>query len=726
MKFYMFFSFYIGVSIKMIKYYINKGEDDLKKKKLLTRLATFMITLSMVAPSTFARGYVVKAEENQKTASQKYVEEMGKGWNLGNTFDGVDTDVNKEDLGETAWGNPVVTKELIKEIKDKGYDSIRMPMTAYRRFTEVDGKYIMNEAWLNRYKEVVDWAVEDNLYVMINLHHDSWLWLKYWDGNIESKEYKMFVDLWEEIADKFKDSSELVSFETINEPQFSDTKEDGTKIEVDAQTRLDILNKVAYDIIRNSGGNNDTRMIIIPTMNTNHEEKNSEPAYQFIKSLNDENVIATIHYYSEWVFSSNLGITSFDEALYDWSDTYTAREAAKGALDLVYNKFTKNGIGVVVGEWGLLGYDSGSEVNQSGEELKYYEYMDYLASERGISLMFWDNGSGVDRNDTENYSWKKPLVGNMLESGINGIRSSYATELNTNYISKELESDLEIKLTLNGNKFVGIDDLKEGTEYTYNAENESIILKKDFINNKFKSVSENKYGNIADLVIKFSNGANWHQYLVKNSTPVFEEATGTKAGITIPVQFNGTKIRRAVAYNEEGKKIGPNAEWWKYLQYNETYSANYENNTIEIKSNFLNYWSVSSINGEIKFVFELYDGQFVECILVKDGDKIVSKKSEVEIPEQPEEPVNPEEPVEPEQPEVDEDKNDDVVVDDSKDKEENSDETEIKGDSEDNSTDKKDETKLPNTGGVDSNALMALGTIILGSGTVLLRKKKNI
>ena len=268
MKFYMFFSFHIGASIKMIKYYINKG---LKKKKLLTRLATFIITLSMVAPSTFARGYVVKAEENQKTSSQKYVEEMGKGWNLGNTFDGVDTDVNKEDLGETAWGNPIVTKDFINEIKEKGYDSIRMPMTAYRRFTEVDGKYVMNEAWLNRYKEVVDWAVEDDLYVMINLHHDSWLWLKYWDGNVESKEYKMFVDLWEQIADKFKDSSELVSFETINEPQFSDTKEDGTQIEVNAQTRLDMLNKAAYDIIRNLGGNNDTRMIIIPTMNTNHE-----------------------------------------------------------------------------------------------------------------------------------------------------------------------------------------------------------------------------------------------------------------------------------------------------------------------------------------------------------------------------------------------------------------------------------------------------------------------
>lgn len=698
----------------------------MKKKKLLTKLATFMITLSMVMPSTFAKDYTVRAEENEKTASQKYVEEMGKGWNLGNTFDGVDTDVNKEDLGETAWGNPIVTRELIKEIKEKGYDSIRMPMTAYRRFSEVDGKYVMNEAWLNRYKEVVDWAVEDDLYVMINIHHDSWLWLKYWDGNVESKEYKMFVDLWEQIADKFKNSSELVSFETINEPQFSDTKEDGTKIEVDAQTRLDMLNKAAYDIIRSSGGNNGSRMIIIPTMNTNHEEKNSEPAYQFIKSLNDENVIATIHYYSEWVFSSNLGITSFDEALYDWSDTYTAREAAKGALDLVYNKFTKNGIGVVVGEWGLLGYDSGSEVNQSGEELKYYEYMDYLASERGISLMFWDNGSGIDRNDTENYSWKKPLVGSMLESGINGIRSSYSTGLNTNYISKELDSDLEIKLTLNGNKFIAIDGLKEGIDYTYNVENESIILKKDFVNNKFKALSKNEYGNIADLVIKFSNGADWHQYLVKNSTPVFEEATGTTAGITIPVKFNGTKIRRAIAYNEEGNKIGPHAEWWKYLQYNETYSANYDNNTLEIKSNFLNYWSVGSINGEIKFVFELYDGQFVECILVKDGDKIVSKKSEVEIPEQPEEPVNPEEPVEPEQPEVDEDKNDDVVVDDSKDKEENSDETEIKGDSEDNSTDKKDETKLPNTGGVDSNALMALGTIILGSGTVLLRKKKNI
>ena len=706
------------------------------KKKLLKQLTIFMITLSIVTPNIFGKNNVVKAEENQKTASQNYVEAMGKGWNLGNSFDGFDSDTNKEDAGETAWGNPEVTKELIKEIRDKGYNSIRMPMTTYRRYSEIGGNYVINEAWLDRYKEVVEWAVEDGLYTMVNIHHDSWIWLKYWDGNVESEEYKRFVDLWEQIAEKFKDSSELVSFETINEPQFSDTKEDGTKITVDAQTRLDMLNKVAYDIIRNSGGNNDTRMIIIPTMHTNHEENNSEPAYQLINSLNDENVIATIHYYSEWVFSANLGITSFDEALFDWSDTYTAREAAKGALDLVYNKFTKNGIGVVIGEWGLLGYDSGAEVNQLGEELKYYEYMNYLANERGISLMFWDNGSGINRLDTDNYSWKKTLVGNMLDSGVKGVRSSYSTGLNTNYLSKELDSDLEINLTLNGNTFVSIDGLTEGIDYTYNSENESIILKKEFINSKFNSLLENQYGSIADLVIRFSNGADWHQYLVKYAVPVLGETSGTTSGFSIPVEFNGAKIRRAVAYNEEGNKIGPNSSWWKYLQYSETFLADYNNGTIEIKSNFFNDWSVSSINGEIKFVFEFYDGQFIEYTLIKDNDQITSKEIKVEVPEEPEnpeEPTNPEdpsdteEPENPESPELDEDKNDDVIVDEDTNKEENNNknETEIKGDSNDTLTNGGNESKLPNTGGVNSSYILLVGLIILGSGSVLLLKNKK-
>lgn len=595
----------------------NKKEGiHVKKTKFLRQLTACVITLSMLLPGGIMKSQPVAAAESSKTASQAYVEAMGKGWNLGNTFDGFDGDLTKKDGGENAWGNPTVTKEFIKAIKDKGYDSIRMPMTAHRRYSLVDGKYKFDAEWIARYKEVVGWAVDAGLYVMINLHHDSWIWLSKWDGNKESVEYKTYVDLWTQLADAFKVSPKQVCFETINEPSFSDSGS------ITAQNKLDMINLAGYNAIRNSGGNNTTRMVVIPTMHTNHEGKNSDPAYALITGLKDENVIATVHYYSEWVFSANLGKTGFDEVL--WDNTYTPRVAATQFFDTVYNTFTAKGIGVVVGEWGLLGYDAGAECNQLGEELKYYELMNYLSQEKGISLMFWDNGSGINRNDTDKYSWKKPLVGEMLQADIRGERSSYATDLNTIYLSKAVDSNLEIKLTLNGNTFKGIEGLAEGTDYTYDAATATITLTKAYVNSKFDVLGADKYGVIADLIVKFSAGADWHQYLVKFAKPVLSEATGSTSGLSIPVDFKGAKLRRATALNESGK-VGPNSSWWNYLQYSSVFTADYNKGTIEILKPFFDDGSVK--DGDIKFTFEFYDGQVVNYTLKKSGTSVTGVES---------------------------------------------------------------------------------------------------
>lgn len=672
----------------------------MKKVKSFKQFLAYMITLSMLLSTGISKSKVVFAEESNKTASQRYVEAMGKGWNLGNSFDGFDGDLNKVDGGETAWGNPVVTRELIHSIKAKGYDSIRIPMTAYRRYSEVDGKYILDSTWVERYKEVVQWAADEGLYVMINIHHDSWIWLSNWDGNKESEEYKRFVDLWNQLADAFKDFPETVCFETINEPQFNDV---GSVV---AQDKLNMINLAAYEAIRNSGGNNATRMIVIPTMHTNHEEGNSKPAYDLIKSLNDENIIATVHYYSEWVFSSNLGRTGFDEPLYDWSNEYTSRAAAKSAFDTVYNTFTANGIGVVVGEWGLLGYDAGAEVNQLGEELKYYEYIDHLASERGISVMFWDNGSGINRLDTENYSWKKPLVGEMLQAGINGERSSYATDLNTIYLSKEIDSDLRIKLTLNGNTFEGIEGLKEGVDYTYDETSEIVTLLLTYVNSRFNTLTDNEYGNIADLIMKFSSGADWHQYIVKYSNPVLLEANGTTTLTSIPTKFNGSKLRRATAYDESGNRVGPNSSWWGYLQYNSAFAADYNNGTIEIYSNFFNDGSVK--DGKIKFTFEFYDGQMVEYDVVKNGGEIVGTPIIESNPG--------EEPGENNQGETPEEENKEEQITPGDSVNEENPEDDNQGENE----------NLPQTGGSNPIYILSIGVILLGVGSIIFLKGKKI
>lgn len=174
----------------------------MKVKKLIA--AAISASLLLIGAGSFA--VQARAAENTQetaeglTASEQYVKAMGAGWNLGNSFDGVDTDLSAEDKGETAWGNPAVTKELVHTVKEKGYQSIRIPLTLYHRFTEKNGVCTIDTKWLARYKEVVDWAVEEGLYVMVNIHHDSWIWLKDWDGNTSSSEYVKFTQLWEQLA----------------------------------------------------------------------------------------------------------------------------------------------------------------------------------------------------------------------------------------------------------------------------------------------------------------------------------------------------------------------------------------------------------------------------------------------------------------------------------------------------------------------------------------------
>lgn len=580
-------------------------------------LALGLAAIIAVSGLGAARGEVMAAEtpsavqNMEKTASQAYVEDMGSGWNLGNSFDGFEADLDKEDPGETAWGNPTVTQDLLTSVKEKGYKSIRIPFTVYRRYTvnenagDGEYKYVINEEWLKRYKEVVDWAVGDGFTVMINIHHDSWIWLKNWNGDKTSEEYRMYSDFWKQMAEYFKNEPEQVCFETINEPQFTD---DGIGT---AQDKLDIINQTAYDIIRGVEENKE-RMIVMPSMYTKIDEAETDALYKMIKGLNDPNVIATVHYYCEWVYSANLGKTGFDEAL--WDD-YSPRKAVESMMSRLKTTFIDNGIGVIVGEYGLLGYDTSEGCLQEGEEMKYYEDMNYLAGENGVCLMFWDNGSGIDRN-TAGHPWKKQVVGELLEASMKG-RSSYATDLDTIYFTKEVTENVEIPLTLNGNTFTGIEGLTQDQDYTYDDETKTVVLKKDFVNQCLKSAASN--GQVKELIMHFSSGADWHQYLVKCATPEVKSAAGTRQGITVPLKFNGDRVRRIMTYEKNGK-VGPNSDWWNYLKYDEAFVVDTQNETITFTSVLFGDSSVK--DGIMKAKVEFYSGASVDIWFDIQGDKV--------------------------------------------------------------------------------------------------------
>ncbi|MCL2689023.1 MAG: cellulase family glycosylhydrolase [Chitinispirillia bacterium] len=625
-------------------------------KKLFTAAAV-IITVTMMTASVQA---------NMTTPrSLDYAVAMGMGWNLGNSLDGMGG--SNLQGWETSWGNPIVTQALVSSIKERGFDHIRIPFTIDNRGTDRGAatpaseiRWVIDAGWMARYKEVVQWALDADLYVMINIHHDSWYWLGRahgqnpmgapWNGQTDQPHYRRFTDYWKQLAELFADMPDAVMFETINEPEFNDNGGDPS---AENQRRLDVINKAAFDIIRATPGN-ETRMIIIPTWKTNHEAVHSQLTSNFILGLNDENIIATVHYYSEWVFSNPLGRTRFDEELFQQggpgTDTRTARSSADAFYDILQTHFISKGIGVSVGEWGLLGYDhdrNGFSM-QRGEELKYYEYMMHKArNAQGVSLSFWDNGSGIDRRSA-NLEWIVPQMGEML---LTRARTSYSTGLNTLYFPHTgAQTDADIALTLNGNTFTGIAGLTRDVDYTYNPGNSTVTLKTEYINGKLTSaMSAGQYGTFDTLIMQFSAGLEWHQYLVKNGTPVFSSATGTRSGgITIPADFKGNWVRSVTAFRgaapavitgirgstwtasapwEDGFRVGGNhTGWWPFLEYGAAYTTSYTNNNLILRSGFFNNTVQDGLN---TVVVEFQDGSRVDIPLTVSGSAVTVGNSSI-------------------------------------------------------------------------------------------------
>ncbi len=587
-----------------------------KLGKVLAVSMCFMMALGLAMPASF--GKVVSAAE--KTPSEQYVDAMGTGINLGNSFDSFDRINHTEIDDETAWGNPAVTREYMDALKAKGFDSIRIPFTA---FTRMDENYQINEVFLQRYENAVNYALDAGFYVMINLHHDSSEWLKYWDGNTSSDEYVRFVALWTQLADRFKNYGDHLMFESINEVYFTASTTDAEQNQL-----VGAINQAFYNVVRASGGNNATRMLVLPTSYTNHGLVYSQYLVDFIKGLNDENVIATVHYYSTslYAFTCNIGVSLFDEE----HRGLTARDAVDEFYDSLEQTFTANGIGVVVGEYGLFNMGLPNSL-EDGEMVKFFEYMNYRANELGICTMLWDNGGIVNRNTGEFYNktWGDIVITSMTE------RSSYAAGLSQLFVTNSTASDdIEIPLTLNGNSLTAIYNgstrLGEGADYTY--ENETVTLKGSYISGLIKG----DYGVKADLKFVFSAGSAWHEFINYTGTAVLEsinapireddgymavydtDGTPTYPTTLIPADFNGKSVRRIASYDAAGNPKSANTWASDYMQFGSEFAVNYAEGILGL----MNWYNNAVPDDTYTLVIDFYDGTSINYSITKQNNYV--------------------------------------------------------------------------------------------------------
>lgn len=305
--------------------------------------------------------------------ADEMVAEMGTGWNLGNTMDGHTGFIP----GETVWQNVETTQALIKTVHDAGFNTVRVPITWGTMIDDANG-YAIDEKWMSRVQDIVDYCVNMNMYVIINIHHDGAEqsgWLRVGAEDIAPVKEK-FAGVWKNIAERFKDYDEHVIFESMNEVVGPDDSIDG--IVKDTQVIME-LNQIFVDTVRATGSNNAQRWLSVPGRYTNITNMTREEAAFWIPNDTVENrLFVAVHHY-DWLFGLAENTTNKVWNLNNFNSIILEMEK-------LVTKFTAQGIPVIMGEYGAIN-------KQNTVDRAYHlEGMNRLCQLSGVVPIYWDQG----------------------------------------------------------------------------------------------------------------------------------------------------------------------------------------------------------------------------------------------------------------------------------------------------------------------------------------------
>jgi len=321
------------------------------------------------------------------TSALQTVKEMKTGWNLGNTMDATASDSLSS---ETSWGQPKTTKEMIDVLAATGMKTIRIPTSWHNHI--IDKKYTIDPTWMKRVKEIVDWAIANDMYVILNSHHDCWesptamppCQGYYPNPTNQEESIRYLTNVWSQICLAFNNGyDEHLIFETMNEPRLRGTSTEwwndkNSQEYRDAAECLNKQNQVVVDTIRKSGGNNQKRYIMVPGLRA---AVDSILASEFKLPEDDEpgKLIVSVHIYDPYDFAMNgKGPTEFVERF-------------KSSLILTFKSlntfYVARGIPVVIGEYGA------TNKNNPEARVEWFQFFIKNTRKYGITACLWDNGS---------------------------------------------------------------------------------------------------------------------------------------------------------------------------------------------------------------------------------------------------------------------------------------------------------------------------------------------
>jgi endoglucanase len=320
------------------------------------------------------------------------------GWNIGNTMESPG--------GESGWGNPQITEDYIKFVKQQGFNAIRIPCAWNWQHLSNETTSQIDPSWLNRVKEVIGYCVNNDVYVLLNIHWDNgWLDHNITKAKQESVNAKQKA-LWEQIATVMRDFDEHLLFAGANEPP----AENAEQMEI-----LSTYHQTFIDAVRSTGGRNSHRVLVVQGPSTDIEKTNN-----LMNSLPIDPVanrmMVEIHYYTPFQFCLMNGDADWGKMFYYWgaghhSTIESTRNATWGEeadvdryFGLMKTKFVDKGIPIVMGEYGAYRRDNSNyvpmDLTTHNDAIDYWiTYVTKQAILNGFKPFYWDTGGALDRHN---------------------------------------------------------------------------------------------------------------------------------------------------------------------------------------------------------------------------------------------------------------------------------------------------------------------------------------
>ena len=361
--------------------------------------------------SLFATSALTIQAQITETATDA-VKNMGLGWNLGNTLDAnTGKGTNFEDASywgqqgldsEYCWGQPATTSELITMMKNAGFGSIRVPVTWYNHMDK-DGN--VDKAWMARVHEVVDYVIDNGLYCVLNVHHDTGAgssdfkhWIQASEDNFTQNRAR-FEKLWQQIAEEFKDYGKELVFEGYNEmldpisswnyASFAASGQYNATIATSAYNAINQYAQSFVNTVRATGGNNESRNLIVSTYSAsngsgdwNAHLKDPVTKLNMPDDKTAGHIIFEVHAYPT-IVDSNTGKP--------YTSTVMKKDVDNMITILKDNLVSKGGP-VIIGEWGTSSVDKSGATDYDLHKTKFFQFVDYFIQQtkaEGIGTFYW-------------------------------------------------------------------------------------------------------------------------------------------------------------------------------------------------------------------------------------------------------------------------------------------------------------------------------------------------